>query len=249
MERTARLLYTLLGWIALPWVVLRLFWRARKEPGYRERLRERFAHYGQSSHNHGDAAPIWIHAVSMGETRAIAPLVERLAALEPAPPILLTHTTATGRAAGRALFGGRVTQAWLPYDLPCAMRRFLTHFRPRAGLLVETELWPNLAAIAAASGMPLFLVNARMSTRSAAGYARIGLLSRPLIRSLAGVAAQGDADAQRLRALGAREVTVTGNLKFDAPVPPEMRERGRALRALIGDARPVVVAASTRDGE
>jgi 3-deoxy-D-manno-octulosonic-acid transferase len=129
------------------------------------------------------------------------------------------------------------------------MHRFLTHFRPRAGLLVETELWPNLAALASDAGVPLFVVNARMSARSAAGYARITVLARPLIRSLSGVAAQGDADAGRLRALGARDVTVTGNLKFDAEVPAAMRERGRQLRAAIGDDRPVIVAASTREGE
>lgn len=251
LERPARFLYTLLGWIALPWVLVRLAWRGRREPGYRARVVERFGFYPHAHHGPAPegARPVWIHAVSMGETRAIAPLVRRLAALDPPPPILLSHTTATGRETGHALFGGRVTQVWLPYDLPFAMRRFLERFRPRVGLLVETELWPNLAALAARSEVPLFLVNARMSARSAAGYARVALLSRPLIGSLAGVAAQSDVDAGRLRALGAREVVVTGNLKFDAEVPPEMRERGRALRALIGVDRPVIVAASTRENE
>jgi 3-deoxy-D-manno-octulosonic-acid transferase len=249
LERPARLLYTLLGSLALPWVLVRLAWRGRSEPGYRMCVGERFGRYRDRPRIPGAGRPIWIHAVSMGETRAIAPLVRRLAALDPAPPILLTHTTATGRAAGQALFGDRVVQAWLPYDLPGAMRRFLVHFEPRAGLLVETELWPNLAARAARLGVPLFLVNARMSARSAAGYARVALLARPLIRSLAGVAAQGDADAARLRELGAREVIVTGNLKFDAEVPAAMRERGRQLRTMIGARRPVIVAASTREGE
>jgi 3-deoxy-D-manno-octulosonic-acid transferase len=185
----------------------------------------------------------------VGETRAIVPLVMRLQGHCPAPSILLTHTTATGRATGHALFGDAITQAWLPWDLPHAVRAFLRHFRPDAGLLVETELWPNLAAAAKNAGIPLFLVNARLSARSARGYARIATLSRALLASLAGVAAQGDADAQRLSALGARDVVVTGNLKFDLGMPDAMRARGRELRAAIGDDRPVLVAASTRDGE
>lgn len=249
IERTARALYTLLWWLALPWALVRVLWRGRSEPGYRERLGERVGIYREPPRAPNAPRPIWIHAVSLGETRAIAPLVERIASLDPAVPIVLTHTTATGRAAGRELFGTRVTQAWLPYDLPWAMRRFLDHFAPRACLLVETELWPNLVAAAARRSVPVFLVNARLSARSASGYARIPFLSRPLVRSLAGVAAQGNADAERLRRLGAREITVTGNLKFDARVAPEMRERGKALRTLIGNARPSLLAASTREGE
>jgi 3-deoxy-D-manno-octulosonic-acid transferase len=157
--------------------------------------------------------------------------------------------TAAGRDTGRALYGNRVVQAWLPYDLPFAVDRFLAHFHPRAGLLVETELWPNLAAAAARRGVPLLLVNARLSARSARGYARIGPLARPLLRSLAGVAAQTDEDAARLRALGANEVAVTGNVKFDVDVDPGMRDRARVLRDRFGIDRPVVVLASTRAGE
>ena len=249
MERAARWIYTLLWWLALPLLPLRLRWRARREPGYRAHIGERFGRYADAPPARDGGRLVWIHAVSVGETRAIAPLVERLRACSPPPSILLTHMTATGREAGRALFGDAVTQAWLPYDIPFAVHHFLVRFRPDAGLLVETELWPNLAAAAAREGVPLYLVNARLSERSARGYARIGALSRPLLSSLAGVAAQADADAARLRALGAREVTVTGNLKFDVPVPAAMRERGRELRTAIGDDRPVFVVASTRDGE
>jgi 3-deoxy-D-manno-octulosonic-acid transferase len=140
-------------------------------------------------------------------------------------------------------------QAWLPYDVPFAVHRFLAHFHPRAGLLVETELWPNLAAAAARAGVPLLLVNARLSARSAHGYARIAGLSRPLLESLAGVAAQSPEDAERLRSLGARNVVVTGNVKFDVVIPDAMRERGRALRARFGTRRPVLLLASTREGE
>jgi 3-deoxy-D-manno-octulosonic-acid transferase len=137
----------------------------------------------------------------------------------------------------------------LPYDVPFAVRRFLEHFRPRAGLLVETELWPNLTAAVARTDVPLLLINARLSERSAQGYRRVALLSRPLLRAIAGIAAQSEADAGRLRDLGAQHVVVTGNLKFDVAVTPAQRHQGAALRALFGADRPVLMLASTRDGE
>lgn len=241
-----RIVYTLLWWIVLPLLPLRLWWRGRREPGYRERIGERFGLYADGPHARD---VVWIHAVSLGETRAAAPLVERLLRELPGRAILLTHMTATGREAGRALFGDRVVQAWLPYDFPFAMKRFFAQFRPRTGLLVETELWPNLTAIAARSGTSLLLVNARLSERSARAYGRVPSLSRPLFRALAGTAAQSDADAGRLRHLGARDVVVTGNLKFDIAVPPQARAEADAMRARFGVGRPVLVLASTRDGE
>ena len=244
----ARLLYTALWWIALPMLPVRLWWRGRKEPGYRRHVGERFGRYTGAARAVGNDV-LWIHAVSVGETRAIAPLVERLRREQPSRTILLTHMTATGRETGRTLFGNRVVQAWLPYDVPFAVRRFLAHFRPRAGLLVETELWPNLAFAAARNGTPLLLINARLSERSARGYRRIAALSRPLLHALGGIAAQADDDAARLRALGARDVTVTGNLKFDIAIPPEQRELGRRLRAQFGPDRPVLVIGSTREDE
>ena len=241
-----RLVYTLLWWLLLPVLPLRLWWRGRREPGYRANVGERFGFYRCAAHATG---ALWIHAVSLGETRAIAPLIERLQRDAPARPILLTHMTATGREAGRTLFGDRVMQAWLPYDVPFAVRRFLEHFRPRAGLLVETELWPNLTAAVARTGVPLLLINARLSERSAQGYRRVALLSRPLLRAIAGIAAQSEADAGRLRDLGAQHVVVTGNLKFDVAVTPAQRHQGAALRALFGADRPVLMLASTRGGE
>jgi 3-deoxy-D-manno-octulosonic-acid transferase len=241
-----RLVYTLLWWLLLPVLPLRLWWRGRREPGYRANVGERFGLYRCAAHATG---ALWIHAVSLGETRAIAPLIERLQREAPARPILLTHMTATGREAGRTLFGDRVMQAWLPYDVPFAVRRFLEHFRPRAGLLVETELWPNLTAAVARTDVPLLLINARLSERSAQGYRRVALLSRPLLRAIAGIAAQSEADAGRLRDLGAQHVVVTGNLKFDVAVTPAQRHQGAALRALFGADRPVLMLASTRDGE
>lgn len=240
-----RALYTLAWYLLLPLLPLRLWWRGRKEPGYREHVGERFGRYRGAA-----AQPIlWVHAVSLGETRAAVPLVDRLKRAYPGATVLLTHMTATGRAAGRALFGAGVVQAWLPYDVPFAVRAFLRHYHPRVGMLVETELWPNLVALSAAAGVPLYLVNARLSARSAAGYARIGRLARPMLATLAGVAAQTAAHAARFAALGTPAPVVTGNLKFDLEVPATALALGRELRLRFGASRPVWVAASTRDGE
>ncbi len=242
----ARKLYSLLWWFAVPLLPLRLWWRGRHEPGYRECIGERFGRY-VAPRPPGDL--YWIHAVSVGETRAAAPLVERLLREKPGASVLVTCMTATGRETGRALFGDRVVQAWLPYDLPFAVEAFVAHFRPRAGLLMETELWPNLVHGCHSHGVPLFLINARMSARSATDYARWSALTRPMFAALAGVAAQTPADATRLEALGAPAVAVTGSLKFDLEVPESMRILGAKLRQRFGRDRPVWLAASTREGE
>ena len=242
-----RFLYTLLWWAVLPWLPLRLWWRGRREPGYRARIGERFGRYAPSSASARNV--FWVHAVSLGETRAAAPLVARLANEFPSVTILLTHMTATGREAGAALFGDRVVQAWLPYDVPFAVRAFLDRFAPRAGLLMETEVWPNLTAQCAKAGVPLFLVNARLSERSLRGYRKFARVTQPMFAALAGVAAQTAADAARLRDAGARDIAVTGNLKFDVTIDDGLRSRGRALRESFGSDRPVWLAASTREGE
>jgi 3-deoxy-D-manno-octulosonic-acid transferase len=242
-----RSVYTLLWWCAQPLLPLRLWWRGRKEPGYREAIGERFGHYAGSSATADDV--IWVHAVSAGETRAAAPLVERILRDRPQSTVLLTAMTATGREAGRALFGGRVVQAWLPYDLPSAVARFLARYRPRAGIFMETEVWPNLLRACARRHLPVYLVNARLSRRSAAGYTRLGALARESFASFAGVAAQSSRDAARLAELGAHAPQVLGNLKFDIDVADTQRALATTLRARFGAARPVFVAASTRDGE
>jgi 3-deoxy-D-manno-octulosonic-acid transferase len=241
-----RALYSLLWYVALPWLPLRLWWRGRREPGYREKIGERFGHYASPA-THRNV--VWIHAVSLGETRAAAPLVERVLHEMPEATVLLTHMTATGRAAGGGPAKDRVVQAWLPYDMPFAVRAFLAHWKPRMGLLMETEVWPNLVATCARDGIPLFLVNARLSERSLRGYRRFASLTRPMFAALAGVAAQTDADAQRLRKAGARDVAVTGNLKFDVRVGEDVRSRGRRLRELFGAQRATWIAASTREDE
>ncbi len=239
-----RVVYTLLWALAAPWLPLRLWWRGRKEPTYRTRIGERYGFYRAAA----QPVAIWVHAVSAGEMRAAAPLIERLLRERPRDRVLLTTMTATGDAAAQALFGDRVVRAWLPYDIPPAIARFLAHFAPRAGLVMETEVWPNLMRACARRRTPVYLVNARLSARSAAGYARIGALARATFAAFAGVAAQGDDDRARLVATGAHDVVVCGNIKFDMEPASGASGVERALRERIG-ARPVFVAASTRDGE
>ena len=239
-----RALYTLVLHLAAPLLPLRLWWRGRKEPGYRRDIGQRFGYYGARP----DRPVIWIHAVSLGETRAAQPLVAALRGRYPDHALLVTHMTATGREAASSLYGGFATVAFLPYDFPWAVRRFVAHFRPVLGVLMETELWPNLVRECGARGVPVILANARLSEKSARGYARVASLARAALEDLAAVGAQTEADAARLAALGARAVTVTGNLKFDLAPPPALLERGRELRALFGE-RPVFLAASTREGE
>lgn len=238
----ARALWSTLLWLALPLLLLRLWRRGRREPGYRLAWRERLG-FGVGS------APgaIWVHAVSLGETRAAAALVEAMRTLRPGLRLLLTHGTATGREAGRALLRDGDRQCWLPYDTPGATRRFLRRHRPSLGVLMETEVWPNLLHAAARQRVPMALANARLSERSARKGRRVAALMRPAARSVALVLAQTADDAVRLRAAGAPVVEVCGNLKFDMTPDPALVARGAAWRAAAG--RPVVMMASSREGE
>ena len=241
-----RLAYAAAWAVAAPVAVLRLAWRSRRQPGYLHDPGERFGRYRHAAR---DVPCIWIHAVSVGETRASAPLVEALLARHPHERILLTHMTPTGWATGESLFGDRVDRAWLPYDMGFAVRRFLRHYRPRAGVIMETEIWPRLLEECAREGVPTLLANARLSERSARRYARFPRLTRWALGNLSAIAAQSPADAARFEALGARDVTVTGNVKFDLSVPAAMRDLGARLRAAFDATRPVWVAGSTREGE
>ena len=242
----ARLLYSLVLHGLLPYVGLRLLWRARRQPAYLEHVGERFGIY--PSRRVGAEGVIWLHAVSVGETRAAQPLVAALRAAYPGHRILLTHMTPTGRDTSEVLFGEGVQRAYLPYDYPWAVRRFLRHFRPSLGVFMETEIWPNLIAACGAAGVPLLLLNARLSAKSARGYARFRRLTRPALAGFRAIAAQTEDDAARLRQLGAANVSVTGSMKFDVLPPAAQLAAGRALRRRWG-ARPVLLAASTRDGE
>ncbi len=239
-------LYSLLWWGLLPLALLRLWWRGRSEPGYRAQVAERLGLPAGSA----PQPLIWLHAVSVGETRAAEPLVRVLLDSFPDHHLLLTHMTATGRATGKALFGGepRVRQAWLPYDTLTMTARFIRHVRPRLGILMETEVWPSLLASCDAAGVPVVLVNARLSERSLRRGQRFAGLLGEAAQRITLVAAQTAADAQRLSAMGAARVHVTGNLKFDVEIPEALQAAGLALRRQIGP-RPVLLCASTREGE
>lgn len=238
-------LYTLLLVLLLPYILFHLLWRSRRQPEYRRHIGERFGFYRGKP-----AGPvIWLHAVSVGETRAAVPLVGQLQARYPEHRILLTHMTPTGRETGRQLFGDRVQQCYLPYDFPFAVKRFLRHFKPEIGLLMETEIWFNLVQACKKNSVPLLLVNARMSEKSARKYGRLKTLSRDSLQALTAIAAQTEADARRLAELGAPSVKITGNLKFDVAVPQSAIDLGKKLRAQFGAERPVFLAASTREGE
>ena len=243
-----RLAYALLWYCLTPLIWLRLAWRARKQPEYLQNLGERYGFYRQTPFNR----LIWVHAVSVGETRAAQPLIEGLLAQWPEHRILLTGMTPTGRQTGAevygARFGERVLQVYLPYDYPGAVRRFFAHFNPAFGVLMETEIWPNLLAAAKTAGVPVVLANARLSARSARGYGRFDALVRPAFAALAGVAAQTSGDARRLGELGAPTVDVCGNLKFDVTPDPDKLLLGQRWRAAL-NGRPVWLAASTREGE
>jgi 3-deoxy-D-manno-octulosonic-acid transferase len=241
----ARAAYTALLYLLAPFAVLRLGWRARRERGYSRHVAERFGLYA----GRAPAGPlIWLHAVSLGETRAAEPLVRALQKRYPGHRVLLTHMTPTGRSAGEALFGEAVLRAYLPYDFPGAVSRFLDRFRPDIGLLMETEVWPNLVQACRRRGVPLVLVNARLSEKSQRGYSRFGALTREAFGALAGVAAQSEDDARRLARLGASNVRVTGNVKFDAAPAQPLVALGQSWKAGFGP-RAVLLAASTREGE
>jgi 3-deoxy-D-manno-octulosonic-acid transferase len=236
-------LYRLALLLAAPLIPLRLLWRGRRERGYWQHWDERLA-LGPAP----VAGAVWIHAVSVGEMRAAQPLIAALRAAHPEAPLLLSCMTPTGRATAETLYGDFAHIAYLPYDYAWLARRFLRRARPRVGILMETELWPNLIRAADRQQVPMMLANARLSERSARGYARLPALTRASLARITQVAAQGEADAARLAALGAHTVTVVGNLKFDITPPPQQLALGADWRVRWGS-RPVLLAASTREGE
>jgi len=240
-----RFLYTLLLYLVLPLVPVKLIWRGFKQPAYRQHWLERFGFYSVTP----TKPIIWLHCVSVGETHASAPLIKAIQQAYPKHQILITHTTPTGRAASQQLFADDVLRVYLPYDVPFAVRQFLKHFQPCIGLLMETELWFNLIAACKKNAVPLLLMNARLSEKSANGYTKLGQLALNGLRSLSAISAQTLTDAKRLGALGASNITVTGNLKFDVQPPADSQQKGAALRLLMGEDRPIFLAASTREGE
>ena len=243
-----RFVYSVLLYLILPLVPLKLLWRGIKQPDYRQHWGERFGFYAAKV----TKPVIWLHCVSVGETRAAEPLIKALQLQYPAYQILLTHGTPTGRDTSKALFGDLVTSVYLPYDLTFAVNGFLKHFKPSIGLLMETELWFNLIAACKQREIPLLLVNARLSESSANAYAKLGKLIREGLQNLSAIATQTADDAGRLQALGntlsAQNISVVGNLKFDVKPPADSLDKGLQLRSLLGK-KPVFLAASTREGE
>ncbi|MCG7874419.1 MAG: lipid IV(A) 3-deoxy-D-manno-octulosonic acid transferase [Candidatus Thiodiazotropha lotti] len=242
-----RYLYTLLLMLLTPLYPLRLFWRARKAPAYRERWLERFGVFDPPEGQEG----IWIHAVSVGEVQAIAPLVGRLLDRYPDHPLLITTTTPTGADRVNALFGNDVAHRYAPVDLPWVVQRYLQAYRPRLLILVETEIWPNLIYHAKREKIPTLLANARMSVRSARGYHKLAGLTRQALRNLTLIAPHAEADAERFHTLGARpeQLEVIGSIKYDIHLPGSLLELADVLRREWGAARPVWIAASTHEGE
>lgn len=248
-----RTLYSLLLHLALPFILLRLWRRGRVAPAYRQRIAERLAL------RLPPAAPggIWLHAVSLGESIAAAPLIRALLARHPQQVITVTNMTPTGSERIANLFAaeiaaGRLQQAYLPYDLPWAAARFLARLQPRLAIVMETELWPNFIAACQCRRIPVVLANARLSEKSARGYARFARLTRPMLASLSAIAVQTEAEAERFRQLGARPeaVVVTGSIKFDLQPDADLQPRANRLRhEWQADTRPVWIAASTHAGE
>ena len=238
-------IYNLLVRAAQPLLRRKLRRRAAAEPGYGLAVEERFGVYSQPVEPRSEL--VWVHAVSLGESRAAGVLLAALRSAMPGVRVLLTHGTATGRAEGERYLRAGDVQVWQPWDTPAAVRAFLHHFKPRVGLLMETEVWPNLVWQSRHARVPLALVNARMSDKSLRSALRWAGLMRPVFAGLSQVWAQTDADAQRLRALGAQVQAITGNLKFDAQPDPAQVARAQTWRK--GLSRPVVMLASSREGE
>jgi len=241
-----RYLYTFLLYLIMPFVFLRLFWRSRRLRDYRLRLRERLGFYPIKLEK-----CMWVHAVSVGEVIAAIPLIKELKKQYPNDPMLVTTMTPTGAARVKASLGDAVVHAYLPYDLPGAMQRFFNAMNPAACVIIETELWPNMLAACHKRNIPVCLTNARLSEKSAIGYARAGSLTREMLTNITRISACGMPDAERFVELGAdsSKVAVTGNMKFDLVIPDGLLEKAVALRAMLGKDRFVWIAASTHEGE
>ena len=242
-----RTFYSALWYLLLPFLFLRLWLRGRKAPAYRQRWAERMA-WGYRPGTLKNS--LWVHAVSVGETLAAAPLIERLLKDHPNTPLLVTTTTPTGSERVKALFGDRVTHVYCPWEVPGALTRFMRAFDPRLLVVLETELWPNLCAAAKRHGAKLMLMNGRLSEKSYRGYSKLPRLVRPMMAQFDALAVQTPVEAERYVALGAwpERVHAIGSVKFDMTLDAVLRDKAAALRATMGT-RPVWIAASTHPGE
>jgi 3-deoxy-D-manno-octulosonic-acid transferase len=242
-----RLLYSSLFYLLLPFILARLYWRSLKSPAYRLRWRERLGYYRRPPLK----AAIWVHAVSVGEAEAVFSLVKQLQATYTTLPLLVTTTTPTGSARVQAVLGDTVKHVYLPYDTFGAVRRFFEHFQPKVAIIMETEIWPNLFAACGQRQIPLLVINARLSEKSARGYQKISGLIHSTLASVTTIAAQTAADAQRFLAIGAtvEQVQVCGNIKFDTPPMESLIAQGRQLRERLFPGRFVWIIASTHRDE
>ncbi len=245
LQSLVHLLYSGLMVLLQPALRWKLRRRARSEPAYAQHVEQRFGHYGTAALQAGPV--LWVHSVSLGETRAIGALIALLRAQWPGMRLLLTHGTATGLDAGADLLQAGDLQVWQPWDTPAATRRFVQHFRPRLGLLVDTEIWPNLVRTCAQASVPLCLVNARLSAHSLQRAQRLHWLAEPAYQSLAGVWPQDEDQAMRFRALGVKPHAPTGNIKFDMEPDLALWSQGQAARQ--AQLRPVMMLAVSREGE
>lgn len=242
-----RAFYSLLFYLLTPSIMLRLLWRSIKAPAYRLRWNERFGFYRKTYPQN----VVWFHAVSVGEAEALFPLLKVLQARRPEWKLLITTTTPTGSARVQAVFGGKAEHVYLAYDLPFVIGRFLNTFRPRLAVIMETEIWPNLYAACGRQKIPLLLINARLSEKSARGYRKIPSLIRPALEQVSLIAAQTADDAERFVGIGAKPeaVRVMGNMKFDIEITEETLAQGRALKASVFGGRFVWIVASTHKNE
>jgi len=242
-----RYIYTLAMFLVTPLLVLRLLARGVRSRPYHRRWPERFGFFDAP----GFSGSLWVHAVSVGEVNAAEPMIKALRRDYPNAPLVITTVTPTGTARVHQLFGDSVFHVYLPYDLPYSVSRFLKKIRPRLALIVETEIWPNLYFACRKRGIPLMIVNARLSERSLRGYKPLRALLRSALRCVSLIAAQSRTDAARYRLLGAdpQQILVIGNMKFDMPIPDGAVAEGAAMREHWGVRRPVWIAASTHEGE
>lgn len=243
----ARLFYTVLYYLLLPFILLRLWLRGRRAPAYRERVGERFGCFPPVTLRQ----PIWVHAVSVGETIAAATMIKRLQQEYPDSDMVVTTMTPTGSERVQAIFGGSVFHVYAPYDMPGSIQRFLARVNPRLLIIMETELWPNTIHYCHRQGIPVVVANARLSAKSARGYEKFSALTGPMLQELALVVAQSGDDASRFNALGlpAQSTSVSGSIKFDINLDIKLQQQAAALKQSWGENRPVWIAASTHQGE
>jgi len=241
-----RYLYTLLFYLIVPFILLRLLWRSRKSADYRKRWSERFGFAPKKLEK-----SIWVHAVSLGETIAATPLIKTLRATYPDYPIVVTNMTLTGSARAKLAFGDSVIHSYVPYDLPDAVSRFIDRIQPKIFIAIETELWPNLFSACKQKNIPIVLANARLSEKSARGYQSVAPLTKKMLSEISLLASQGTADAERFIKLGMpkEKIIITGNIKFDLELPKDLEEKSKTLREELGKEKHIWIAGSTHPGE